>query len=360
MPDAFRGCLVSISSLSDAALEDRISTVSNLLEAIRSEEKTATGFRKHALSEVANFLSLLEDQARSEWANRGHQKELERRRQILAEVIPPSQENDTGYERQCDRDRLLTKIKDTEELIHLRQSVKESVEGELSALSAIQIDSYLAVAGLPTHDPIRLSLSCPSARDPKATENSSEPSLAQSFKEFAAKIFIDLNAQYPRGVPAGALVPFASECDAREYLLTSEFLRERVLKAVKEYNFDFPQAQIKKYSDLVAVLNPVSASSGPGPVKKRKKDSKQVVSRQFRVWLYENKRDYLEKLKKRRSKPRVELSSLANRQEFCTRLQSRTFAVIPYFTVSTHLLTGAPTRLNSLIIRNIKATIIAD
>jgi len=296
MPDAFRGCLVSISSLSDAALEDRNSTVSKLLEAIRSDERTATGFRKHALSEAATFLSLVEDQARSEWANRRHQKDLERCRQILAEATPPSQENDPGCERQCDHDRLLRKIEDTEELIRLQQSVRESVEGQLSALSAIKIDSYLAVAGLPTHDPIRLSLSCPSTRDPRATETISEPSLAQSFKEFAAQTFIDLTAKYPRGVPHTELEPFAAMCESREYKPNPDFLPDRVCRPINEYNKDHPASQIENFSQLIAVLRPAPAK--PGSVKKRQKNSTQKVSRKFRLWLSENKRDYLEQLKK--------------------------------------------------------------
>lgn len=297
MTEAFKGCLVSIAILSDAALEDRVSTISNLLESIRREEKTATGAYQCALSEVANYLWLLEDQARSESANRKDQKELERCRQILVDVVAPSQENDKDSERQCDRDRLLKKIEDTEELIRLRQSAREAVEGQLSALSAVQIDSYLDAVGVPAHDPLRLSLNCPNTRVSKTTENLSEPSLAQSFKIFAAKTFIDLTAKHPRGVPQAKLVPFAAECDANGYMLNADFLRDKLCEAIKQYNDDHPGAWIKNFSDLVAVLNPVSASSGP--VKKRKKNSKQEVCRRFRVWLYDNKRDYLEKLQKK-------------------------------------------------------------
>jgi hypothetical protein len=297
MPEAFKGCLVSISILSDAALEDRVSTISNLLEAIRREEKTATGAYQCALSAVGNYLSLLEDQARSEWANRKDQKELERCRQIVAGVVPPSQENAKDSERKCDRDCLLKKIEDAEELIRLRQSTREAVEDQLSALSAIQIDSYLAVAGIPAHDPLRLSLNGQGNDVSKATESLSEPSLAQSFKTFAAETFIDLTAKYPKGVPAEALAPFAKECKTRGYMLNSDFLRDRVLKAIDEYNIDFPKAKIENYSDLVARLrpDPVSVDS----VKKRQKSSRQKVARQFRVWLSEMKDDYLEKLQKR-------------------------------------------------------------
>jgi len=70
MPEAFKGCLASISILSDAALEDRVSTISNLMEEIHRSERNATGYYRVALSAVADYLSLLEDQARNEWANR--------------------------------------------------------------------------------------------------------------------------------------------------------------------------------------------------------------------------------------------------------------------------------------------------
>lgn len=296
MPEAFKGCLVSIAILSDAALADRIPTVANLLEAIRREERTAIGAYRCALSAVANFLSLLEDQAINERAIREYQEDLERCRQILAGVVSPSQENDKDSERRYDRDRLLKKIEDTEKLIHLRRSARDAVEGQLSALSAIHIDSYLDVVGVPAHDPLRLSLNSQGNDVSKATESPREPSLAQSFKEFAAKTVIDLAAKHPRGVPQTDLKPFAAECDARSYLLNPDFLRPRVCKAIKQYNDDHPRAMIKNYSDLVAVLSPVAV--GSGPAKKRMKDSRQVVSRQFRVWLSENKSDYLEKQKK--------------------------------------------------------------
>lgn len=297
MPEAFKGCLVFISNLSDAALENRISAISRLLEETRRSGREATGYHRVALCSAAEYLSLLEDQARSEWADREDQKELEHCRQSLAGAVPPSQENDKDSERQCDRDRLQKNIEDTERLIHLRRSARDAVEGQLSSLSAIQIDSYLDVVGVPVHDPIRRSLNGQDNNLLKAPESPSEPSLAQSFKAFAAETFIDLTAKYPKGVPAKALEPFAQECDGRGYLLTSDFLRDRVLKAIQQYNDDHPGAPIKSFSDLVAVLSTVSANSGA--VKKRQKNTTQKVTRQFRVWLYENKRDYLKMYKKK-------------------------------------------------------------
>ena len=181
----------------------------------------------------------------------------------------------------------------------MRRSARDAVESQLSALSAIQIDSYLDVVGVPAHDPLRLSLNGQGNDVSKATESPSEPSLAQSFKTFAAKTFIDLTAKYPgqSGVPAEAFVPFADECDTREYLLNSDFLRARVLKAIKQYNDDHPGAPIKSFSDLVAALSPVAANSSS--VRKQQKNTTQKVTRQFRVWLYENKRDYLKMSKKK-------------------------------------------------------------
>lgn len=79
-------------------------------------------------------------------------------------------------------------------------------------------------------------------------------------------------------------------------MLNSDFLGDTVCQAIKDYNDDHPQAEIKNFSDLVAVLKRSPAS--PGSVKKRKKNSKQEVTRKFRVWLSDNKGDYLEKLKK--------------------------------------------------------------
>jgi hypothetical protein len=298
MSEAFKGCLVSISTLSDAALEDRVSTISNLLDAIRREEKTATGAYRCALSAVANYLWLLGDQSGSESADRKDRKELERCRQILAGAVPPSQENEKGIERQCDHDRLLKKIEDTEELIRLRQSATEAVEGELSALSAIQIDSYLAVAGIPAHDPLRLALNGQGINVSKATESPSETSIAQNFKTFAAETFIGLTAKYGRkGVPAEALRPFADQCDARKYKINSDFLRDRVLKAIDKYNVDFSDAQIENYSNLVEML--VTVALPTDSVKKRQKNSRQELARKFRVWLYEMKRDYLKKQPKK-------------------------------------------------------------
>jgi hypothetical protein len=295
--EAFKGCLVSISPLSDAALEDRISTISNLLEAIRREERTATGAHRWALSAVDNYLWLVEDQARSESTDREDRKKLESFRQILAGLVPSSQENDKDSELQCERDRLLKKIEDTEKLIRLRQSVRNSVEGQLLATSAIQIDSFLAMVGVPAHDPLRLSLNGQGINVSKATESPSETSMARNFKTFAAETFKDLTAQFPKGVPAKALEPFAQECDGRGYLLTSDFLRNRVLKAIKGYNIDFPQAQIRNYSDLVGTLRSIPVSAGS--VKKRQKNSRQEVARSFRVWLSEMKDDYLKKQPKR-------------------------------------------------------------
>jgi hypothetical protein len=247
---------------------------------------------------VTDYLWLLIEQAQIEFNNRRDQGEIERCRRVLAGVVPPSQEDDKGSERKCDHDRLLKKLEDKEELIRLRQSTREAVEGQLSALSAIQIDSYLAVAGVPAHDPLRLALNGQGISVSKATESPSETSMAQNCKTFAAETFIDLTGKYGRkGVPAEALRPFADQCDAREYKIDSYFLRDRVLKAIDKYNTAFPKAQIETYSDLVETLCqvPVSASS----VKKRQKNSRQEVAREFRVWLYEMKRDYLKKLKKR-------------------------------------------------------------
>lgn len=129
MPEAFKGCLVSISNLSGAALENRISAISRLLEEIRRWGRNATGYHRVALSATADYLSLLDDQARSEWADREDQKELEHCRQSLTGAVPPSQGNDKDYERQCDRDRLQKNIEDTERLIHLRRSARDAVEG---------------------------------------------------------------------------------------------------------------------------------------------------------------------------------------------------------------------------------------
>jgi len=295
LPEAFQGCLVPIDILSDDALDARLSTIGKLLDEIRIEEKTATSaYHKCALSAVANYCVLLDDQARMEMANRKDQIELERYRQILAGVGSLSIENDKDSELNSDCGRLLNNIEDIEHQIGLRQSVRMSVEGQLSALSAHQIDSYLAFVGVPAHDPLRLSINGQTANDSKATENTSEPSVVQDVKTFAAETFIDLTDKYPKhGVPAEALKPFAAECDARRYLLTSDFLRDRVCKAIKEYNIDFPQAQIKNYTDLVETLRPVPVSANS--VKKRLKNSRQKVARQFRVWLYEMKRDYLKK-----------------------------------------------------------------
>jgi hypothetical protein len=298
MPEAFKGCLSSISNLSDIALEERISTTGKLLDTIRPEETTVTGARKRALSGVINYLGLLFDQARDEQRNRELQQELERDRQILAELASAPQENDKNSDRLCDRDRLQKDIEDTERLIHSRRSARDAVEGQLSALSSIQIDSYLDVAGIPAHDPLRLALNGQGNDLSKASESSTEPSPAQSFKTFAAETFIDLIAKYPgrSGVPAEALVPFATECNTRGYMLNSDFLGDTVCKAIKDYNGDHPQAEIKNFSDLVAVLK--RSPIGTGSVKKKKKNSKQEVTRKFRVWLSDNKGDYLKKLEK--------------------------------------------------------------
>ena len=158
MPEAFKGCLSSVSNLSDIALEDCISAISGLLDAIRIEERTSIGAKQQALSAVVNFLSLREDQTINEREIRRHQKELARCRQVLAEMVPLSQESEKTSERREDSNRLQGKINEIEELIRLRQSIREDVERSLLALSAIRIDSYLAVARIPAHDPLRLSL----------------------------------------------------------------------------------------------------------------------------------------------------------------------------------------------------------
>jgi hypothetical protein len=131
---------------------------------------------------------------------------------------------------------------------------------------------------------------------PKTAELTSEPSLAQSFREFVATKFIALPTKFPRGVPQADLEPVAVECDGRGYLPNSDFLPSRVCKAINEYDKDHPASQIKSFSDLVAVLKSVPTKSGS--IKKRQKSSTQRVSRQFRLWLSENERDYLEQLRK--------------------------------------------------------------
>lgn len=297
MPEDFKGCLVSISNLPDAALEDRILAIGKLLEEMRRAERNASGYKRVAHSAVDNFLSLLEDQAINDLANRKDRREIERCRQSLAEVASPSKDNENDSERQCDRARLQKDIENTEELIRLRQSVKDAVEEKLSALSAVQIDSYLNTVEVPAHDPVRSALNCASAQASMATENSSELSPAQCFKEFAGKTFKDLTKVHPKGVPAEELAPFAKECDDRGYMLNSDFLRSRVLKAIEKYNADFPEAPIENYSALVEALQPVPVSADS--VKKRQKNARQEVVRQFRVWLSEMKCDYSKKQPKR-------------------------------------------------------------
>jgi hypothetical protein len=310
MPEAFRNCLIHIDNLSDEALQARMEALELLWRALLDEQaRTPKSARYVALSTAIDFLWLVLDQAKDEAGIRESEKEIQRYRRILEPLTRSPQPSTDDSEPGGDYDRLLKRIEDREELIRLRRTTKEAAERELSRLSAGQIDSCLGAVGVPADDPLRRSLNRVGTEAPKTTELTSEPSLAQSFKDFAAEIFIKVTAKHPRGVPQAALKEFAGECDNRGYKPNSDFLPDRVCKSIKEYNNDHPSSEIENFSQLIAVLSPVSCKRGS--VKKRQKNSRQRVSRKFRLWLAENKRYYLEQQEKRSQLNRPVGSSMA-------------------------------------------------